>query len=56
VFKPGRNYVIFDYAQTLAFAPVALFGQAIAQAAFPVLAKEKDRLEDFNLVVGQVMK
>jgi putative peptidoglycan lipid II flippase len=45
---PGRNYVIFDYAQTLAFAPVALFGQAIAQAAFPVLAKEKERLEDFK--------
>jgi putative peptidoglycan lipid II flippase len=46
--NPGRNYVIFDYAQTLAFAPVALFGQAIAQAAFPVLAKEKERLEDFK--------
>jgi putative peptidoglycan lipid II flippase len=46
---PGRNYVIFDYAQTLAFAPVALFGQAIAQAAFPVLSKEKERLEDFKV-------
>ena len=46
--NPGRNYVIFDYAQTLAFAPVALFGQAIAQAAFPVLSKEKDKLEDFK--------
>jgi putative peptidoglycan lipid II flippase len=45
---PGRNYVIFDYAQTLAFAPVALFGQAIAQAAFPVLSKERERLEDFK--------
>lgn len=45
---PGRNYVIFDYAQTLAFAPVALFGQAIAQAAFPVLSKEKERLDDFK--------
>ena len=32
----------------LAFAPVVLFGQAIAQAAFPVLSKEKDRLEDFK--------
>ncbi|MGA2968090.1 MAG: murein biosynthesis integral membrane protein MurJ [Candidatus Levyibacteriota bacterium] len=47
--NPGRNYVIFDYAQTLAFAPVALFGQAIAQAAFPVLSKEKERLEDFKV-------
>ena len=46
--NPGRNYVIFDYAQTLSFAPVVLFGQAIAQAAFPVLSKEKDRLEDFK--------
>lgn len=45
---PGRSYVIFDYAQTLAFAPVVLFGQAIAQAAFPVLAREKDRLSDFR--------
>jgi putative peptidoglycan lipid II flippase len=45
---PGRNYVIFDYAQTLAFAPVALFGQAIAQAAFPVLSKERERLGDFK--------
>jgi putative peptidoglycan lipid II flippase len=46
---PGRNYVIFDYAQTLAFAPVALFGQAIAQAAFPILSKERERLEDFKI-------
>lgn len=46
--SPGRSYVIFDYAQTLAFAPALLFGQAIAQAAFPVLAKEKDRIEDFK--------
>ena len=47
--NPGRNYVIFDYAQTLAFAPVALFGQAIGQAAFPVLAREKNKLDDFKL-------
>ena len=45
----GRNYVIFDLAQTLAFAPIALIGQAIAQAAFPVLAREKDKLEDFKV-------
>ena len=45
---PGRNYVIFDYAQTLAFAPVVLFGQAIAQAAFPILSQERERLEDFK--------
>ncbi len=45
----GRNYVIFDYAQTLAFAPVALFGQAIAQAAFPVLSREKEKMQEFKL-------
>lgn len=45
---PGRNYVIFDYAQTLAFAPVVLFGQTIAQAAFPVLSREREKLEEFG--------
>lgn len=45
----GRNYVIFDYAQTLAFAPIVLFGQTIAQAAFPVLSREREKLEDFKL-------
>ena len=46
--NPGRNYVIFDYALTLSNAAVVLFGQAIAQAAFPVLSKERDRLSDFK--------
>jgi len=46
--NPGRNYVIFDYAQTLAFAPIVLFGQAIAQAAFPVLSREKDNIDEFK--------
>ncbi len=54
--SPGRNYVIFDYAQTLFFAPVVLFGQAIAQAAFPVLAREKDRLEDFKATIITSLK
>jgi putative peptidoglycan lipid II flippase len=44
----GSNYVLFDLAQTLAFAPVTLFGQSIAQAAFPILAKEKDHPEEFK--------
>lgn len=44
----GRNYVIFDYAQTLSFAPIILFGQTIAQAAFPVLSREREKLEDFK--------
>lgn len=46
--SPGRNYVIFDYAQTLAFAPIVLFGQSIAQAAFPILSREKDKLDNFK--------
>lgn len=46
--SPGRNYVIFDYAQTLAFAPVALFGQAIAQAAFPVMSRQRQKIESFR--------
>lgn len=46
--NPGRSYVIFDYAQTLAFAPIVLFGQAIAQAAFPVLSKERKNIEEFK--------
>lgn len=45
---PGRMNVIFDCAKTLAFAPVALFGQTIAQAAFPVLSREKDKPNDFK--------
>lgn len=47
--SPGRNYVIFDYAQTLAFAPIGLFGQTIAQAAFPILSRERERLEEFKI-------
>ena len=46
---PGRMHVIFDFAKTLAFAPVALFGQTIAQAAFPVLAREKDKIAEFKV-------
>ena len=45
---PGRMNLIFDLAKTLAFAPVALFGQTIAQAAFPVLSREKDRPAEFK--------
>lgn len=53
---PGRSYVIFDYAQTLFFAPVVLFGQAIAQAAFPVLAREKDEIENFKATIITSLK
>lgn len=44
----GRSYVIYDYALTLAFSPVVLFGQSIAQAALPVLSREKDMLDKFR--------
>jgi putative peptidoglycan lipid II flippase len=46
--NPGRMHVIYDFAMTLAFAPVTLFGQAIAQAAFPILSREKNRPEEFR--------
>jgi putative peptidoglycan lipid II flippase len=46
---PGRMNVIFDFARTLGFAPVLLFGQTIAQAAFPMLSREKDKLDDFKV-------
>lgn len=45
----SRPYVIFDYAQTLAFAPISLFGYTIAQAAFPVLSKQKNDISAFKL-------
>lgn len=44
----GRNYFIFDLAQTLAFAPVGFIGGAIGQAALPVLSREKDNPELFR--------
>lgn len=47
---PGRMNVIYNFAKTLAFAPVTLFGQPIAQAAFPVLSREKDRPEVFKQI------
>jgi putative peptidoglycan lipid II flippase len=45
---PGRMNVIYNFAKTLAFAPVTLFGQPIAQAAFPVLARERNNPEVFK--------
>lgn len=45
---PGRMYVIYNFAKTLSFAPVALFGASIAQAAFPILSKERDNPEEFK--------
>lgn len=47
--NPGRNYAILDVAQTLAFAPVSLIGQALAQAAFPVLSREREKLAEFKV-------
>lgn len=46
---PGRMNIVYNFAKTLAFAPIALVGQTIAQAAFPVLSREKDKKEEFRL-------
>lgn len=45
---PGRMYVLFDYAKILMFAPVSLIGFSIAQAAFPILSREKNDMSDFK--------
>jgi len=45
---PGRMYVIYNSAQILSFAPVVLFGQTIAQAALPILSKEREKLDYFK--------
>ena len=47
--QPGRTNLLFDSAKTLMFAPVSLIGLSIAQAAFPVLSREKNNLEDFKI-------
>ncbi|MDO8657918.1 MAG: lipid II flippase MurJ [Candidatus Levybacteria bacterium] len=46
--EPGRMNILYDSAKTLSVAPVLLFGQSIAQAAFPVLSRQKDNLENFK--------
>lgn len=45
---PGRNINIYNLARTLAFAPVTLFGQPIAQAALPILSREKKDMAVFK--------
>lgn len=45
---PGRMHLLFDYAKTLMFAPVSLIAYSISQAAFPVLSREKDSIEEFK--------
>lgn len=47
--QPGRTHLLFDSAKTLMFAPVSLIGLSIAQAAFPVLSREKNNLNDFKI-------
>lgn len=46
--QPGRVNLLFESAKTLMFAPVSLIGISIAQAAFPVLSREKNNLSDFK--------
>lgn len=45
---PGRMNLIFGLAKTLTFAPINLIGLAIAQAALPVLSREKENKEEFR--------
>lgn len=45
---PGRMNLLFDSAKILMFAPISLIGISIAQAAFPVLSREKNRLDEFK--------
>ncbi|MDZ4227955.1 MAG: lipid II flippase MurJ [Candidatus Levybacteria bacterium] len=47
--QPGRTNLLFDSAKTLMFAPISLIGLSIAQAAFPVLSREKNNLADFKI-------
>ncbi|MDO8659741.1 MAG: lipid II flippase MurJ [Candidatus Parcubacteria bacterium] len=47
--EPGRTHLLFNAAKTLMFAPVSLIGFSIAQAAFPVLSREKNNLNDFKI-------
>lgn len=47
--EPGRTNLLFDSAKTLMFAPVSLIGVSLAQAAFPVLSREKNNLADFKI-------
>lgn len=47
--QPGRINLLFDSAKTLMFAPISLIGVSIAQAAFPVLSREKNNLADFKI-------
>ena len=48
MLDPGRMHVLFDAAKTLMFAPVSLVGFSIAQAAFPILSRERNNLSDFK--------
>jgi putative peptidoglycan lipid II flippase len=49
IAQPGRTNLLFDSAKTLMFAPISLIGLSIAQAAFPVLSREKNNLDDFKI-------
>jgi putative peptidoglycan lipid II flippase len=43
----ATSIVYFEFASTLMMAPVLLFGQSIAQASFPALAKKAKDPKDF---------
>ncbi len=43
----ARSMVFFEFASTLMLVPVLLFGQSIAQASFPSLAKKSKNHQEF---------
>ncbi len=43
----ARSMVFFEFASTLMLVPVLLFGQSIAQASFPSLAKKSKNPKEF---------
>lgn len=45
---PGRTIFLYELAKTIAYAPVSLVGLSIAQAAFPILSRERDRVDTFK--------
>lgn len=48
MIDPLRMKYLFGLARTLMFAPVSLIGFSIAQAAFPILSREKSNVPDFK--------
>lgn len=48
MLEPLRLHLLYDAAKTLMFAPVSFIGVSMAQAAFPILSRERNRLSEFK--------